>query len=85
MNKHVPPRKLAAIDPRIRPLFAFFTQPFGPSPSYRTRRKGRALPILHDEFRRLFLEGSLASVALLRFTGHDRNKSIAVSNGTIYY
>ena len=34
----------------------------------------RALPIVHDEFRRPFLEGLLASIALLRFAGHDQNK-----------
>jgi hypothetical protein len=78
-------RKLAAICPRIRSPFVFATRPFGPSPSYRTRRKERALPIVHDEFRRLFLEGLLASIALLRFTGHDQHKPIAVSDGTIYH
>ena|SRR5437588_4797188 len=71
--------------PRIRSPLAFASRPSGPSPSYRTRRKERALPIVHDEFRRLFLEGSLASVALLRFTGHDQHKPIAGSNGTIYH
>ena len=78
-------RKLAATCPRSRRLPAFATRPSGPSPSYRTRRKERVLPIVHDEFRRLFLEGSLASVALLRFTGHDQHKSIASSKGTIYH
>lgn len=79
-------RKLAAACLRSRPPLDFFAiRPSGPSPSYSARRKERALPIVHDEFRRLFLEGALASVALLRFTGHDQDKSIASPNGTIYH
>ena len=78
-------RKLAAICPRIRSPFEFAARPFGPSPSYRTRRKERALPIVHDEFRRLFLEGLLASIAPLRFTGHDQHKPFAVFDETIYH
>ena len=78
-------QKLAAPCPRSRAPLVFATQPSGPSPSYRTRRKERALPIVHDEFRRLFLEGLLASIALLRFTGHDQHKPIAGSSGTIYH
>src|SRR5690242_15410508 len=78
-------RKLAGPGPRNRRLPVFATRPSGPSPSYSARRKERALPIVHDEFRRLFPEGSLASVALLRFTGHDQHKSIASSKGTIYH
>jgi hypothetical protein len=34
---------------------------------------------------RLFLEGLLASIALLRFTGHDQHIAIAVSKGINYY
>ena len=78
-------QKLAAPCPRSRAPLVFATQPSGPSPSYRTRRKERALPIVHDEFRRLFLAGLLASIALLRFTGHDQHKPIAGSSGTIYH
>ena len=34
---------------------------------------------------RLFLEGLLASIALLRFTGQDQHKAIAVSKGINYH
>ena len=43
--------------------------PVGSEPGSRTRRMSHALPIVRDEFGRLFPNGLLASIARLCFTG----------------
>ena len=60
----------------------------GPSgPAQAIGRDGRNTPCPSSTMSsgRLFLEGLLASIALLRFTGHDQHIAIAVSKGINYY
>src|SRR5437660_5395191 len=60
----------------------------GPSgPAQAIGRAGRNAPCPSSTMSsgRLFLEGLLASIALLRFTGHDQHKAIAVSKGINYH
>src|SRR5258706_978639 len=57
------------------------------APAQAIGRAGRNAPCPSSTMSsgRLFLEGLLASIALLRFTGHDQHKAIAVSKGINYH
>ena len=71
--------------PRIKAVLRSRYEANGPSPSYRTRREVRALPIVHDEFRPAIPRRVARQHCPSPLHRRSQNKSIALANGRNYH